>query len=94
MEPLQSIVYRRYGKRQFLFIDWRTIVSDTESAMLAQRYGGDLQREIHQLVDNSRSIAVSKLAHWVCNERNQTGMELIHLPFHERTCSYFSAYIA
>lgn len=93
MEPLQSLVYRRYGKRQFLFTDWRTIVSDTHSDMLTQRYGGGLQREIERLVDNSQSIAVTKLAHWVCNERNQMGVELIHLPFHERTCCYFLAYI-
>lgn len=92
MEPLQSKISRRTGKRQILFTDWRTIVSDTYSHLLT-RYGGMLQREFHTLVDNSRSTVITKLAHWVCNEGNHMGTALIHLPFHERNCSLNSAYI-
>lgn len=93
MEPLQSIVSRRTGKRQILFTDWRTIVSDTYSHLLTH-YGSMLQRGLKELVDNSRRIVITKLAHWVCNERNQMGVALIHLPFHERTCSLNVAYIS
>ena len=92
MEPLQSIVSRRTGQRKILFTDWRTIVSDTYSHLLTY-YGGMLQREFHTLLDNSQRIVITKLAHWVCNERNQMGVALIHLPFHERNCNLNVAYI-